>query len=188
MYVAVDFSCFGCKPWFLTGALMLRKLSLSPMSCVNPSTRNSHFEPARYFLNVISVHELTILVSILTCCLCMQLEDGDIVCFQKPTPVENGEHLRYPDVPSFLDYVHNRQVSLPETFTFVLKLLFLFWWFICSYIRTNNVAISLYLKLNLMPGLFLEQGFWNTSLFSRWLVCFFFNWARVFISTHQYKL
>ncbi|BFG34993.1 hypothetical protein CerSpe_212670 [Prunus speciosa] len=39
-----------------------------------------------------------------------QLEDGDIVCFQKPTPVENGEHLRYPDVPSFLDYVHNRQV------------------------------------------------------------------------------
>ncbi|CAN1298213.1 Ubiquitin C-terminal hydrolase 12 [Linum perenne] len=35
-----------------------------------------------------------------------QLEDGDIVCFQKPP----GEQCRYPDVPSFLEYVHNRQV------------------------------------------------------------------------------
>ncbi|KAG7010221.1 Ubiquitin carboxyl-terminal hydrolase 12, partial [Cucurbita argyrosperma subsp. argyrosperma] len=39
-----------------------------------------------------------------------QLEDGDIVCFQKSTPVENVEQYRYPDVPSFLEYVHNRQV------------------------------------------------------------------------------
>ncbi|KAL5708930.1 ubiquitinyl hydrolase 1 [Ranunculus cassubicifolius] len=38
-----------------------------------------------------------------------QLEDGDIVCFQK-SPVESGEQCRYPDVPSFLEYVHNRQV------------------------------------------------------------------------------
>ncbi|GLU19083.1 hypothetical protein SLE2022_353500 [Rubroshorea leprosula] len=39
-----------------------------------------------------------------------QLEDGDIICFQKSLPVEIPEYLRYPDVPSFLEYVHNRQV------------------------------------------------------------------------------
>ncbi|KAB1226939.1 Ubiquitin carboxyl-terminal hydrolase 13 [Morella rubra] len=39
-----------------------------------------------------------------------QLEDGDIICFQKPPPIESSEHFRYPDVPSFLDYVHTRQV------------------------------------------------------------------------------
>ncbi|KAK8295777.1 hypothetical protein V6Z11_D05G080700 [Gossypium hirsutum] len=39
-----------------------------------------------------------------------QLEDGDIVCFQKPLPVESTNQYRYPDVPSFLEYVHNRQV------------------------------------------------------------------------------
>ncbi|CAL4892217.1 unnamed protein product [Urochloa decumbens] len=39
-----------------------------------------------------------------------QLEDGDIICFQK-APVPNGDtQVRYPDVPSFLEYVHNRQV------------------------------------------------------------------------------
>ncbi|CAO2840942.1 unnamed protein product [Amaranthus hypochondriacus] len=39
-----------------------------------------------------------------------QLEDGDIVCFQKVLPAETVERCRYPDVPTFLDYVHNRQV------------------------------------------------------------------------------
>ncbi|XP_071724792.1 ubiquitin C-terminal hydrolase 12-like isoform X2 [Rutidosis leptorrhynchoides] len=38
-----------------------------------------------------------------------QLEDGDIVCFQKSLPAETIEQYRYPDVPSFLEYVHNRQ-------------------------------------------------------------------------------
>ncbi|XP_060968980.1 ubiquitin C-terminal hydrolase 12-like isoform X3 [Cannabis sativa] len=37
-----------------------------------------------------------------------QLEDGDIICFQKAAPV--SEQCRYPDVPSFLEYVRNRQV------------------------------------------------------------------------------
>ncbi|XP_038690435.1 ubiquitin carboxyl-terminal hydrolase 12-like isoform X3 [Tripterygium wilfordii] len=36
-----------------------------------------------------------------------QLEDGDIICFQK-SQVGN-EQYRYPDIPSFLEYVHNRQ-------------------------------------------------------------------------------
>ncbi|KAA8518418.1 hypothetical protein F0562_015892 [Nyssa sinensis] len=39
-----------------------------------------------------------------------QIEDGDIICFQKPPSRESGEQCRYPDVPSFLEYVHNRQV------------------------------------------------------------------------------
>ncbi|KAL0008201.1 hypothetical protein SO802_009703 [Lithocarpus litseifolius] len=39
-----------------------------------------------------------------------QLEDGDIVCFQKSPQVGSSDQCRYPDVPSFLDYVHNRQV------------------------------------------------------------------------------
>lgn len=40
----------------------------------------------------------------------MQLEDGDIVCFQKSPLVDKVEQYRYPDIPSFLEYVHNRQV------------------------------------------------------------------------------
>ncbi|GMP22126.1 hypothetical protein CsSME_00000281 [Camellia sinensis var. sinensis] len=39
-----------------------------------------------------------------------QLEDGDIICFQKSSRVESGEQCRCPDVPAFLEYVHNRQV------------------------------------------------------------------------------
>ncbi|GLT69606.1 hypothetical protein SLA2020_417430 [Shorea laevis] len=39
-----------------------------------------------------------------------QLGDGDIICFQKSLPVESTEKFLYPDVPSFLEYLHNRQV------------------------------------------------------------------------------
>ncbi|XP_061337536.1 ubiquitin C-terminal hydrolase 13-like isoform X1 [Gastrolobium bilobum] len=39
-----------------------------------------------------------------------QLEDGDIICYQKPLKVGSGEQFRYPDLPSFLEYVQNRQV------------------------------------------------------------------------------
>ncbi|PKI76585.1 hypothetical protein CRG98_003044 [Punica granatum] len=37
-----------------------------------------------------------------------QLEDGDIICFQKT--VRTGEQYRYPEVPMYMEYVHNRQV------------------------------------------------------------------------------
>jgi len=40
----------------------------------------------------------------------LQLEDGDIICFQKASSMDSGENVRYPDVPSYLEYVHNRQV------------------------------------------------------------------------------
>ncbi|KAJ6923886.1 ubiquitin carboxyl-terminal hydrolase 12 [Populus alba x Populus x berolinensis] len=39
-----------------------------------------------------------------------QIEDGDIICFLKSPPLEKEEDCRYPDVPSYLEYVHNRQV------------------------------------------------------------------------------
>ncbi|OIT27340.1 PREDICTED: ubiquitin carboxyl-terminal hydrolase 12-like [Nicotiana attenuata] len=39
-----------------------------------------------------------------------QLEDGDIICFQKLLRSQTSEQYRFPDVPSFLEYVHNRQV------------------------------------------------------------------------------
>ncbi|RDX99544.1 Ubiquitin carboxyl-terminal hydrolase 13, partial [Mucuna pruriens] len=39
-----------------------------------------------------------------------QLEDGDIICFQKASSMDSEENVRYPDVPSYLEYVHNRQV------------------------------------------------------------------------------
>ncbi|KAI3840546.1 hypothetical protein MKW92_010495 [Papaver armeniacum] len=39
-----------------------------------------------------------------------ELDDGDIICFQKPLPADSMTRCRYPDVPSFLEYVLNRWV------------------------------------------------------------------------------
>ncbi|EPS70293.1 hypothetical protein M569_04467, partial [Genlisea aurea] len=39
-----------------------------------------------------------------------QLEDGDIVCFRKQLLPEQEEQFRYPNVPSFLEHVGNRQI------------------------------------------------------------------------------
>lgn len=39
-----------------------------------------------------------------------QIEDGDIICFQKRLSPESEQQVRFPDVPSFLEYVKNRQV------------------------------------------------------------------------------
>uniref|UniRef100_A0A1J3EEY8 ubiquitinyl hydrolase 1 n=2 Tax=Noccaea caerulescens TaxID=107243 RepID=A0A1J3EEY8_NOCCA len=38
-----------------------------------------------------------------------QIEDGDIICFQKPLSIQESE-CPYPDVPSFLEYVQNREL------------------------------------------------------------------------------
>ncbi|CAH8260155.1 unnamed protein product [Arabidopsis lyrata] len=38
-----------------------------------------------------------------------QIEDGDIICYQKPLSIQESE-CRYPDVPSFLEYVQNREL------------------------------------------------------------------------------
>ncbi|XP_020690617.1 ubiquitin carboxyl-terminal hydrolase 12 [Dendrobium catenatum] len=39
-----------------------------------------------------------------------QLEDGDIICYQKSPVPDSNDQFRHPDIPSFLEYVHNRQV------------------------------------------------------------------------------
>ncbi|CAN4109417.1 unnamed protein product [Withania somnifera] len=39
-----------------------------------------------------------------------QIEDGDIICFQKKASPEVEEQVRFPDVPSYLEYVKNRQI------------------------------------------------------------------------------
>ncbi|XP_073269254.1 ubiquitin C-terminal hydrolase 12-like isoform X1 [Primulina huaijiensis] len=39
-----------------------------------------------------------------------QIEDGDIICFQKRPLSEVQENIRFPEVPLFLEYVKNRQV------------------------------------------------------------------------------
>jgi hypothetical protein len=33
-----------------------------------------------------------------------------IICFQKVSAMDNVKHIRYPDVPSYFEYVHNGQV------------------------------------------------------------------------------
>ncbi|XP_062015945.1 ubiquitin C-terminal hydrolase 13-like isoform X1 [Rosa rugosa] len=48
-----------------------------------------------------------------------QLEDGDIVCFQKPTPVEIGVCFLYPNVQTFLDSVPIPHSSRSEANTSV---------------------------------------------------------------------
>ncbi|KAK7268604.1 hypothetical protein RIF29_21305 [Crotalaria pallida] len=40
-----------------------------------------------------------------------ELEDGDIICYQKACEVGNGVPFRYRDVPSFLKYAYNHKTS-----------------------------------------------------------------------------
>ncbi|KAM7261649.1 hypothetical protein ACFE04_020726 [Oxalis oulophora] len=44
-----------------------------------------------------------------------QIQDGDIICFQKAPQLESEESCQYHDVPSFLECVHNRQVDVVVT-------------------------------------------------------------------------
>ncbi|KAL4560449.1 hypothetical protein LXL04_032600 [Taraxacum kok-saghyz] len=39
-----------------------------------------------------------------------KIEDGDIICFQKLSEARAVDKYRYPDVPSFLEYVKNHQI------------------------------------------------------------------------------
>ncbi|XP_049401012.1 ubiquitin C-terminal hydrolase 12-like isoform X4 [Solanum stenotomum] len=39
-----------------------------------------------------------------------QIEDGDIICFQKKASPEVEEQVRFPDVSSYMEYVKNRQI------------------------------------------------------------------------------
>ncbi|GAU12346.1 hypothetical protein TSUD_252970 [Trifolium subterraneum] len=44
-----------------------------------------------------------------------QLKNGDIICFQKAPATDNEKHIRYPDVPSYLEYVHSRLVPFSSS-------------------------------------------------------------------------
>jgi hypothetical protein len=39
-----------------------------------------------------------------------QIVDGDIICYQKRCLQDSMDRYRYPSVPSFFEYIHNRQV------------------------------------------------------------------------------
>ncbi|RLN29584.1 ubiquitin carboxyl-terminal hydrolase 12-like isoform X1 [Panicum miliaceum] len=78
---------------------------LNEMAGFSPNEEIELYEEIKFEPNVMCEHidkKLTFRSS--------QLEDGDIICFQQ-APVPDGDsQVRYPDVPSFLEYVHNRQV------------------------------------------------------------------------------
>ncbi|XP_058214997.1 ubiquitin C-terminal hydrolase 12-like isoform X2 [Rhododendron vialii] len=57
-----------------------------------------------------------------------QLQDGDIVCFQKSPQVESSGQCGHPDVPSFLKYVHHHQIK-PEHHSK--------YWYVHAYIGEN---------------------------------------------------
>ncbi|XP_057462933.1 ubiquitin C-terminal hydrolase 12-like isoform X2 [Actinidia eriantha] len=78
---------------------------INEMAGFGPDEEIELFEEIKFEPNVMCEHidkKLTFRAS--------QLEDGDIICFQKLPQVGSSEQRRYPDVPSFLEYVHNRQV------------------------------------------------------------------------------
>lgn len=39
-----------------------------------------------------------------------ELDNGDIICFQKASAIDTKKHIRYPNVLSYMEYVYNRQV------------------------------------------------------------------------------
>ncbi|XP_062204284.1 ubiquitin C-terminal hydrolase 12-like isoform X2 [Phragmites australis] len=78
---------------------------LNEMAGFSPNEEIELYEEIKFEPNVMCEHidkKLTFRSS--------QLEDGDIICFQKSPVPEGDTQVRYPDVPSFLEYVHNRQV------------------------------------------------------------------------------
>ncbi|CAH1446368.1 unnamed protein product [Lactuca virosa] len=77
---------------------------LNELAGFAPDEEIELFEEIKFEPNVMCEHidkKLTFRAS--------QLEDGDIICFQKPLK-DGTVKNRYQDVPSFLEYVHNRQV------------------------------------------------------------------------------
>ncbi|KAI3915068.1 hypothetical protein MKW92_007257 [Papaver armeniacum] len=78
---------------------------LNEMAGFSPDEEIELYEELRFVPTVKCNHidkKLTFLDS--------DLGDGDIICFQKPTSADSMTLYRYPDVPSFLVDVSNRQV------------------------------------------------------------------------------
>ncbi|GMI70096.1 ubiquitin-specific protease 12 [Hibiscus trionum] len=77
---------------------------INKMAGFDPDEEIELYEEIKFEPNVMCEHidkKLTFRTS--------QLEDGDIICLQK-FPEVVSEQCCYPDIPSFLEYVHNRQV------------------------------------------------------------------------------
>ncbi|KAD4584001.1 hypothetical protein E3N88_21602 [Mikania micrantha] len=77
---------------------------LNELAGFAPNEEIELFEEIKFEPNVMCEHvdkKLTFRAS--------QLEDGDIICFQRPLQAGTVK-CRYPDAPSFLEYVHNRQI------------------------------------------------------------------------------
>ncbi|KAF8005627.1 hypothetical protein BT93_K0032 [Corymbia citriodora subsp. variegata] len=77
---------------------------LNEMAGFSPDEEIDLFEEIKFEPNVMCEHvdkKFTFRAS--------QLEDGDILCYQK-SKANSTEQYRYPDVPAFMEYVHNRQV------------------------------------------------------------------------------
>ncbi|GJY00149.1 putative ubiquitinyl hydrolase 1 [Tanacetum coccineum] len=87
-----------------TGKPMEILAKLNELAGFAPDEDIELFEEIKFEPNVMCEHvdkKLTFRAS--------QLEDGDIICLQKPLQPGTVK-CRYPNVPSFLEYVHNRQV------------------------------------------------------------------------------
>lgn len=65
-----------------------------------------------YSGDITILSSMHIVCNLLVLNFCLQLEDGDIICYQRTITREEEESYRYPDVPSFLEYVRNRQVIM----------------------------------------------------------------------------
>lgn len=100
-----ELRCVGRKFVKGTGKPMDILTKLNELAGFSPDEEIELFEEIKFDPNVMCEHidkKLNFRSS--------QLEDGDIICFQKSLQREHIEQCRYPDVPSFLEYVHNRQV------------------------------------------------------------------------------
>ncbi|KAI4364030.1 hypothetical protein MLD38_020174 [Melastoma candidum] len=96
--------------------------SLKEMAGFDPDEEIELYEEIKYVPTVMCEHldkRVTFQMS--------QIEDGDIICYQK-AQIDSEEELPYPDVPSFLEYEHNRQrvhfrsLEKPKEDDFVLEL------------------------------------------------------------------
>ncbi|KAL0709113.1 hypothetical protein Bca4012_016091 [Brassica carinata] len=89
------------KPMDITG-------KMNEMAGFSPDEDLELFEEIKFEPNVMCEH-LDKKTSFRLC----QIEDGDIICFQKHL-VKKEVECRYPAVPLFLEYVQNRQAGLVE--------------------------------------------------------------------------
>ncbi|KAH0677829.1 hypothetical protein KY285_025630 [Solanum tuberosum] len=80
---------------------------LKELASFSPDEEIDLFEEIRFEPNVMCLQLNNMLLSLRDC----HLDNGDIICFQKSLPNQCSKQYRFPNVPSFLKYVHNRQLK-----------------------------------------------------------------------------